>query len=108
MSDSELRTPRYYKQVPDFARDKDSNIKWDSLSGAARLEAAEQHAREKAIAIEETKILREQVRQCYRSQGVNHLENCKDLVKKYASRLATPDYGILKVSWQPDGGCCGA
>ena len=38
---------------------------------------------EAAIEVEKAKLLREKLTACYREEGVNHLENCKDLVEKY-------------------------
>ena len=43
----------------------------------------------------QTKILREQVIACYRKEGVNHYENCKDVVTQYLARIQAPDFGMV-------------
>lgn len=83
-------------QVRDFDRDDDGNIKPRSLRGAEFLEAHEQFCRERFVAVEEAKILREKVSACYRREGVNHLENCKDIVAEYVDKISKPYYGMLK------------
>ena len=44
----------------------------------------EHETREAMIDIEKAKLIRERLRECYRREGVNHFENCKELVEKYA------------------------
>ena len=44
----------------------------------------EVRARERAVCLAELKILRNRLRDCYYSEGVNHLEACKDIAKSYA------------------------
>ena len=39
---------------------------------------------------------RENLRWCYRREGVNHLENCKDEVAAYVARITVPEFGMLK------------
>jgi hypothetical protein len=114
-----LRVHQTFAPVKDFARDERGDVIWDSLKGPDRLEAQAQYARERIIGLEETKILRyvisgrvqarlacafmkwcdyrERVRWCYRREGVNHLENCKDVVAAYLERVEAPNYGMLKV-----------
>lgn len=46
----------------------------------AVIEAYEQGVRETWVALGGTRLLREQIRQCYRKEGVNHMKNCKELV----------------------------
>ena len=43
----------------------------------------EQDTREYKIAIESKAIIREQLSECFRREGVNHQEKCKELSKKY-------------------------
>ena len=43
----------------------------------------EHETREAMIDIEKAKLIRERLRECYRREGVNHFENCKELVEKY-------------------------
>ncbi|KAK9105719.1 hypothetical protein Scep_022563 [Stephania cephalantha] len=49
----------------------------------AFFEMREHLVREKLIDIEAAKILREKLKWCYRIEGVNHLQKCKDLVRQY-------------------------
>ncbi|MCO5578773.1 hypothetical protein L7F22_032619 [Adiantum nelumboides] len=59
----------------------------------AFLEMREFVVREKWIAIERAKILRERVRQCYRREGVNHLQNCRTHVRQYLESLKGVGWG---------------
>ena len=104
----QLRVDRFFRQVPDFKRDGDGNVVWSSLKGPARLEAQEQFTREQFVAIEEAKMLRQAVRECYHREGVNHLENCKDIVKQYVEKISKPNFGMLKVRRLACGLACGA
>lgn len=45
----------------------------------------EQRGRERIIAEETVKIVREQVSQCYQREGVNHYQNCKHLTKQHVA-----------------------
>lgn len=49
----------------------------------AFMQQREHETRERMIDIEKAKLIREQLRECYRNEGVNHFENCKELVEKY-------------------------
>ena len=49
----------------------------------AFIQQREHETRERMIDIEKAKLIREQLRECYRNEGVNHFENCKELVEKY-------------------------
>ena len=40
--------------------------------------------------IEYMKMLKDEVRNCYRREGVNHYENCRDLVHEYYARTKAP------------------
>jgi NADH dehydrogenase (ubiquinone) 1 beta subcomplex subunit 10 len=59
----------------------------------AFLEMREHIVREKWVAIERAKILRERVRQCYQNEGVNHLQNCRVAVRKYLESLKGVGWG---------------
>ena len=39
---------------------------------------------------------RENLRWCYRREGVNHMENCKEEVQAYVARITVPEFGMLK------------
>jgi hypothetical protein len=46
--------------------------------------------REYWVHIEYMKMLKDEVRNCYRREGVNHYENCRDLVHEYYARTKAP------------------
>lgn len=64
-------------------------------------------SREVDLACDAVKVMwardaREELRQCYRREGVNHLENCKPFVEAYLAAIAEPMFngaaqGIKKV-----------
>ena len=60
--------------------------------------AREQRGRERIIAEETVKIVREQVAQRYQREGVNHYANCKALTKQYYALITAPGFGILQPS----------
>ena len=37
--------------------------------------------------------MQERLRECYIKEGVNHLENCKDLREALWKKIHTPNYG---------------
>ena len=39
------------------------------------------------ISIETVKVLRERMSNCYKYEGVNHLENCKEYVEAYSNAI---------------------
>merc|ERR1711904_563018 len=49
----------------------------------ALLELREHYSREKLVKIEEQKLVREELKQRYRREGVNHISKCKDLANEY-------------------------
>eukprot|EP00511_Aplanochytrium_stocchinoi_P000060 CAMPEP_0204821804 /NCGR_PEP_ID=MMETSP1346-20131115/11_1 /ASSEMBLY_ACC=CAM_ASM_000771 /TAXON_ID=215587 /ORGANISM="Aplanochytrium stocchinoi, Strain GSBS06" /LENGTH=68 /DNA_ID=CAMNT_0051947719 /DNA_START=363 /DNA_END=572 /DNA_ORIENTATION=- len=61
-------------------------------------DARAQRVRERMIAVEQTKMLREKVAACYRAEGVNHYQNCKEIVDQYISRIRKPEFGSLSVA----------
>ena len=63
----------------------------DRSDPVARFEAREQRVRAQFVAVEEAKLKREALILCYRREGVNHMENCKELVKEY--RASINEYG---------------
>lgn len=60
-----------------------------------RIKKREEAVREYYIAIEQAKIARSEVAQCYFREGVNHYQNCKEVVAKYKEILDTYKYGSL-------------
>jgi len=61
--------------------------------------STEQRARERQIAYETVRLLREDVIECYRREGVNHYENCKDVTEKYYNVVIKKDMGQLHPKW---------
>mmetsp|Transcript_49499 Transcript_49499/g.96818 ORF Transcript_49499/g.96818 Transcript_49499/m.96818 type:complete len:107 (+) Transcript_49499:175-495(+) len=68
----------------------------------AYLQTFEQMARERQIAYETVKLLRTDVINCYRKEGVNHYANCKEVCKKYLLTLRAPNYGQVTPKWMQD------
>lgn len=64
------------------------------------LQAVEQRARERQVAVETVKILRQRVIECYRYEGVNHYENCKVQVQDYCNIINKKDHGQLHPNWE--------
>jgi len=90
--------PRVYegKITPFSASDGARDERGRAMDPVGYLEEMQQRAREKAVAIEAVKLARQDVIKCYRKEGVNHYENCKEVVKKYVNMIQAPDYGALK------------
>ncbi|KAA0156352.1 hypothetical protein FNF27_00897 [Cafeteria roenbergensis] len=91
----QLRVSKYFPRVPTFEYNEDGTVDKGSLMGPARIEAKEQLVREKMVAVEETRMLKEALGLCFRREGVNSAEHCKPLVEAYAAKLSTPHYGML-------------
>jgi hypothetical protein len=62
--------------------------------------AAEQRARERQIAYETVRLLREDVIECYRREGVNHYQNCHDVTQRFYNVIQQKDLGQLQPNWQ--------
>ena len=52
--------------------------------------------REHSVALAQLKIQREQITECYQREGVNHYENCAELVKAYNANLKDGKIGGAK------------
>lgn len=61
--------------------------------------ANEQRARERQVAYETVKLLRKDVIECYRKEGVNHYENCRAQCERYYNLVAKKDLGQLQPEW---------
>ncbi|KAL7573280.1 hypothetical protein ACA910_003425 [Epithemia clementina (nom. ined.)] len=64
------------------------------------LNAVEQRARERQVAIETVKILRERLRTCARREGVNGHENCRKEALDYLEVINRRDIGQLQPNWR--------
>jgi hypothetical protein len=65
----------------------------------AYLHDVEQRARERQVAYETVKLLRQKVIHCYRTEGVNHYENCRDVAQAYYDVIIQKDMGQLQPNW---------
>ncbi|GJE85517.1 hypothetical protein PsYK624_015960 [Phanerochaete sordida] len=54
---------------------------------AKKLKERDEHVRETWIRAMEARIVRDNLQKCYRLEGVNYLENCKDIAERYAQML---------------------
>ena len=57
------------------------------------IEAREQRVRERYVGLAEARALREEVKQCYYREGVNHYQNCREIVQTYLTKIAQHDFG---------------
>ncbi|KAI9434209.1 hypothetical protein H4582DRAFT_1981302, partial [Lactarius indigo] len=48
---------------------------------------ADAHVRESWVRAMEARIVRDQLQSCYRAEGVNHYESCRELSEKYTTLL---------------------
>ena len=62
--------------------------------------SAEQRARERQIAYETVRHLRKDVIDCYRKEGVNHYENCKEVCDRYYQVVIQRDVGQVHPNWE--------
>ena len=63
-------------------------IQWYQLHCfAEKVKEREDHIRETWVRNMEARITQEQLQKCYRAEGVNNLENCRQLALKYAQML---------------------
>lgn len=60
------------------------------------LQSLEQRARERQVAIETVRLVRQKVINCYRKEGVNHFDNCKKEKQDYYDLIIQKDYGQLQ------------
>lgn len=54
---------------------------------AEQLRKRDEVIRESWIRTMEARIVRDKLTKCYRLEGVNHLETCKDIAEQYATML---------------------
>jgi hypothetical protein len=63
------------------------------------LRDVEQRGRERQVAYETVKLLRQKVIECYRKQGVNHYEDCRDVGQQYYDVVIKKNLGQLQPEW---------
>eukprot|EP00979_Chaetoceros_neogracilis_P004009 scaffold695_cov279-Chaetoceros_neogracile.AAC.35 len=61
--------------------------------------SAEQRARERQVAYETVRLLRQDVIDCYRKEGVNHYDNCKQVTETYYKLVVKQDVGQVQPDW---------
>ena len=64
--------------------------------------ATEQRARERQVAYETVRLLREDVIECYRKSGINHYTDCKEINQKYYDLVTQKDMGQLHPKWKDE------
>jgi hypothetical protein len=55
------------------------------------------------VAYETVRLLRRDVIECYRKEGVNHYENCKEPVERYAKVVLKQGVGQVGPEWKDEG-----
>lgn len=65
----------------------------------AYLRANEQRARERQVAYETVKLLRQRVIECYRANGVNHYEECREVGQAYYDVIKKKGLGQVQPDW---------
>ena len=61
------------------------------------IEAREQRVRERFVNLAEARLLREELKQCYYREGVNHYQNCRELVQTYLAKIKQHEFGSVAV-----------
>jgi hypothetical protein len=70
------------------------------LAFSARLAARDAHLRESWVRAMEARIVRDQLQSCYRVEGVNHYEACRELSEKYITMLKENRVGSRFSPWK--------
>jgi NADH dehydrogenase (ubiquinone) 1 beta subcomplex subunit 10 len=65
----------------------------------AYLHDVEQRARERQVAYETVKLLRQKVIACYRKEGMDHYEHCREVGQAYYDVIIKKDLGQLHPKW---------
>lgn len=67
----------------------------DHTSAADYIVRSDLLAREHQVAIESMGLLRDKLAHCFRTEGVNHYVNCKELREKYANLCKDRFHGMI-------------
>ena len=70
-----------------------------ALDPVKYLQSIEQRARERAVAVETAKLLRRKVIECYRKEGINHYEKCKEVNQEFYDVITKKDLGQVHPKW---------
>lgn len=93
MADSGPSVARSFPQVQDYAYNSQGRPIMPVADPVMRFDAREQRVRERATAVAHTKLIQQELRECYHREGVNHIQNCKELAQQYMWRIRAPDFG---------------
>merc|ERR1719352_721281 len=66
---------------------------------AAALDQRDHVMREKLVKVAEARLLRDELKECYRMEGVNHYKNCKGLADAYVHTIR--NVGVQKYNAGP-------
>jgi NADH dehydrogenase (ubiquinone) 1 beta subcomplex subunit 10 len=90
--------PRFEETPPD-----DFDPEHPYKDPVAFFEQRDYLAREKWVKIEKTRLVREQLKQCYLREGVNHFSECRSLVMKYMKLTESGlGWGKTTKAWNPN------
>eukprot|EP00658_Telonema_sp_P-2_P063638 TRINITY_DN523_c0_g1_i1.p2 TRINITY_DN523_c0_g1~~TRINITY_DN523_c0_g1_i1.p2 ORF type:complete len:118 (+),score=36.01 TRINITY_DN523_c0_g1_i1:196-549(+) len=84
---------REFERVPGPGQDD-----FNAADPVARRLATEQRNRDHWVLVEQAKMVRESLKECYRREGVNYQQNCADGAIKYMSlvaKLKAKEYGPM-------------
>ena len=95
---SKRNASRYFTSFALFRQDGVGRAK----NPVKYLQGIEQRARERQVAYETVRLLRKDVILCYRKEGVNHFENCKEQVEKYARVVLKRDVGQVNPTYKDE------
>jgi len=79
-ADWEYPSHKTWERVPTIDEVDPNDLK-------ATLLAREQKIRDDWVRVMEARLIREQLNKCYRSEGVNHYQNCRHLADLYLEAL---------------------
>ena len=91
-----------FDKVPDFevASKADKTLVLPRADPVKFIEAREQRVRERAVNVAEARLIREELKQCYYREGVNHYQNCRELVQTYLAKIQAHDFGSAATAAQ--------
>jgi NADH dehydrogenase (ubiquinone) 1 beta subcomplex subunit 10 len=71
-------------------------VREGNIDRAAVLEDKERFMKEQLVRTQEITIIREKLKWCYRREGVNHLENCREIANQYLDLISAIKSGWFK------------
>jgi len=70
----------------------------DKADPIGYLRSQEQMAREHEVKVQSLKLLQDEIKLCYRREGTNHYQNCRELAEKYRSIVKDPTFNWFRPS----------